>query len=423
MPIENFAGKAISDTYQRVVQTEGNYLADGTGSIINNLTLPGNLNVSGTIYAQNTVTITQSYYSGSNIFGDEQNDTQKFTGSVFVTGSTISLQGGSFSGSGANLFNIPASGITGLNLSQIATGSITASVLPGTGSFIVTSGSTNLLFVSSSGNLGLGTTTPGSGTDGNYLLDINGNALIRSQLRFLAPNTPTTVIQFRGASGAGAYDIQGGDYSIVGAHADVTRIRFANTGIHWQGVMSFWTKDANTVTITERLRINEYGFIGIGTTTPTQRLDVSGSARFSGNLTITGSATNSLLVKGSGTTSATTAFLVENSAGSTNAQIYDDGQWFIGTGNIRLSGTPGNFGFNTAAGNVANIGHWGINFQPLMYSGISLNIDNSIRLTGSTFVTGSLTVTGSTILRGNTSSTGSISISGSAGTGSALQIS
>jgi hypothetical protein len=46
---------------------------------------------------------------------------------------------GSFSGSGANLFGIPASGITGLNLSQIATGSVTASVTPT--QFTVRSGS------------------------------------------------------------------------------------------------------------------------------------------------------------------------------------------------------------------------------------------------------------------------------------------
>ena len=49
-----------------------------------------------------------------------------------VTGSLIVTQGitGSFSGSGANLNSIPASAITGLNLSQIATGSVTASVTP-----------------------------------------------------------------------------------------------------------------------------------------------------------------------------------------------------------------------------------------------------------------------------------------------------
>ena len=52
-----------------------------------------------------------------------------------VTGSLIVTQGisGSFSGSGANLFNIPASGITGLNLSQISSGSVSASISPNSG--------------------------------------------------------------------------------------------------------------------------------------------------------------------------------------------------------------------------------------------------------------------------------------------------
>jgi hypothetical protein len=40
---------------------------------------------------------------------------------------------GSFSGSGANLFNIPASGIVGLNLSQILSGSVSASISPNGG--------------------------------------------------------------------------------------------------------------------------------------------------------------------------------------------------------------------------------------------------------------------------------------------------
>lgn len=95
MPIETFAGKGISSTYQRVVQTDGTYLADGTGSLINNITIPGNLVVSGTLYAQNTVVVTQSFSSGSNILGDAADDFQTLygtvripTGSLTVTGST-----------------------------------------------------------------------------------------------------------------------------------------------------------------------------------------------------------------------------------------------------------------------------------------------------------------------------------------------
>ena len=60
---------------------------------------------------------------------------------------------GSFSGDGTNLYNIPASGVTGLNLTQIADGSVTASVSNTnglrvnskteiTGSLIVTNGIT-----------------------------------------------------------------------------------------------------------------------------------------------------------------------------------------------------------------------------------------------------------------------------------------
>ena len=59
-----------------------------------------------------------------------------FTGS-YNTGSFS----GSFVGSGAGLFNIPASGITGLNLSQIASGSATASISPSNGFVVNTSAS------------------------------------------------------------------------------------------------------------------------------------------------------------------------------------------------------------------------------------------------------------------------------------------
>jgi hypothetical protein len=60
---------------------------------------------------------------------------------------------GILSGSGANLFNIPASGITGLNLSRIATGSVTSSVNVGTTNFEITSGSTSLMSLDYTGKL------------------------------------------------------------------------------------------------------------------------------------------------------------------------------------------------------------------------------------------------------------------------------
>lgn len=74
-----------------------------------------------------------------------------------VTGSLIVSAGisGSFSGSGANLFGIPASGIVGLNLSQITSGSVSASISPNNGLQI----NTNVTATSFSGSFS------GSGAD------------------------------------------------------------------------------------------------------------------------------------------------------------------------------------------------------------------------------------------------------------------
>jgi hypothetical protein len=98
------------------------------------------------------------YQSGSTKFGDTLDDTHEFTGSVNITGS-ISLNGqpigtgkldevtfnlftssyttgsftGSFIGDGSQLTNIPASGVTGLNLNKIVSGSVSASISPNRG--------------------------------------------------------------------------------------------------------------------------------------------------------------------------------------------------------------------------------------------------------------------------------------------------
>jgi hypothetical protein len=84
---------------------------------------------------------------------------------------------GSFQGNGAGLTNLPASSIVGLNLSQTATGSVSASVSTGGISFQVTSGSTTLLSLTNTGNL----TISGSEFIGNNVTAI-GNAVITGSL-------------------------------------------------------------------------------------------------------------------------------------------------------------------------------------------------------------------------------------------------
>ena len=63
--------------------------------------------------------------TGSNTFKANQ----IISGSLLTTGGIS----GSFSGSGADLFNIPASAVVGLSLSQISSGSVSASISPNSG--------------------------------------------------------------------------------------------------------------------------------------------------------------------------------------------------------------------------------------------------------------------------------------------------
>jgi hypothetical protein len=129
------------------------------------------LNVNGSTIITGSLIV-----SGSNTFiniGPAQ-----FTGSTNILGNLI-VNGTSsatlFSGSGAGLFGIPAAGITGLNLSRVATGSISASVLIGGNSFVLNNGGTNLFIVS---NNGLGTFSNGliiNGSTGTFNQGLNVN--------------------------------------------------------------------------------------------------------------------------------------------------------------------------------------------------------------------------------------------------------
>ena len=100
------------------------------------------------------------------------------TGSIFLTGDiTGSIFTGSFKGDGSNLYNVPASGVTGLQLNRISSGSYTASISEQGGFQVNTdisiTGSLNV-----SGNLILsGSLTDATGSTGtsNQLLTTDGD--------------------------------------------------------------------------------------------------------------------------------------------------------------------------------------------------------------------------------------------------------
>lgn len=101
------------------------------------------------------ITASRIFTSGSNIFGDASNDVQTLIGTTKISGSaqvTGSLNiSGIITGNGSGLTNIPATGIVGLNLSQIASGSATASISPNSGLVVNTNVSSSIASTASFG--------------------------------------------------------------------------------------------------------------------------------------------------------------------------------------------------------------------------------------------------------------------------------
>jgi len=104
--------------------------------------------------------------------------------------------------------------------------------------------------------------------------------------------------------------------------------------------------------------------------------------------------TSKLQIKGNGTTNATTTFITQNNSNSVNSTIYDDGTWFFGGSNTRLAAIPGQFDFNSAAGNISRIGHWEMFFRPLQAGSVSLELSTNIKMLNTNVLIGTTTDAG-----------------------------
>jgi hypothetical protein len=221
---------------------------------------------------------------------------------------------GSFTGNGSGLFNISASGIVGLNLSQIATGSISASVSTGSGSFTVTSGSTNLLFISSSGGVGIGITDSitsklqirGTGISTTTALRVeNSNTtasltvLDNAQVNIGTANQLAGTLRIERGQGNTGLILQGSNGNIIGSSDNPVYepYNFTNADHNFNighptlGNYNWYAGSNGTLNAnTFLMRLTRSGSLLIGTTTDSiYRLNVSGSGNFSNNLTVTGS--------------------------------------------------------------------------------------------------------------------------------------
>ena len=190
------------------------------------------------------------------------------------------------------------------------------------------------LFVSSSGNVGIGTITP---TEKLEVSDNVNNALSARIQNF---NTSTN------ASSQLAVGVAGTAVSIIAYSANHTsrpsRIWInsdsaVSNGI-WMmsdaGPLRFSAGNANG----NHLFISSSGNVGIGTSTPSNTLNVNGTTFLQGGQTT---------VRGSGATSATTALRVENSAATARLTILDDGTSAFNTSHLYIS-SSGDVGIGTS---------------------------------------------------------------------------
>jgi hypothetical protein len=98
MALNDLKNQNIQDTFQKIVQTDGINLADGTGSLLpisfngNNVTISGSLTANEYIISSSVTNITVATLSGSTEFGDTIDDTHQFKGNV-VTSGNISASG------------------------------------------------------------------------------------------------------------------------------------------------------------------------------------------------------------------------------------------------------------------------------------------------------------------------------------------
>lgn len=189
--VYQYVGKTLADN--QVSGYSGSFSGsfEGDGSNLTNVPASGIVGLNLSRIASDTVT-------GSVSTGSDSFTLSSASVDLFKVSNT-----GIISGSGADLSNIPASAIVGLNLNQIASGSITASVGDSGDIFKVVSGSTIPLVISSSGQIRTSQSLVQPVTQGASLSSIDISPLFTnttsSQTQIALKITPTFTGSFSGS--------------------------------------------------------------------------------------------------------------------------------------------------------------------------------------------------------------------------------
>ena len=317
--------------------TSGDSLFALTGSVWytkNDVTIDGKLSINELIVSSSVTNMTVQYASGSTNFGDGQNDTHLFTGSLLVTGS-MTLKGNQEITGSEVLLNSPDGSVSNkyaLSVSQ----SIHANNI----------------------NVGVPTSNDwGSNLNGSYFNNFNKNTDVSEILRFVAgllsssapdaaPNTKTYSSYSSNAVNATTATVTAGSVPLSSTNTTVTYLQgkgFATTGSTiFSGISTIYTNSAYGYTYTSvaagstivssSFDTQLFGLGVLSSGTPTS-FKVSGSFnfKFKDNSTKTDTATSSsnhlITQTGAGTTSGVTLAKINTANPAVIPSAYQDGKF------------------------------------------------------------------------------------------------
>ena len=379
-----------------------------------NLTLTGDLTARQLIISSSVINVTQSFSSGSTIFGNDMLDTHQFTGSIYVTGSVY----GKFVGDGSGLVNLVAAG-TLSSSQQIANfGFITSSVWneivnkPGgiVSSSVQVLGGTGIISSSNQrSSIGLGTSdNVVFGIISGSNLTIDGNAFIDGTLTARTYVISSSIVDIQSIKASGS--TQFGD-TIDDTH-QFTGSLFLSGSLTSQGTISASLFNGIfSGVISSSQQIQDLGFVTDG--------ELSGSVYW-----------DNILNKPIGLVSSSTQTLTH--LFGTNIVSGSGQRGVLGLAETdsprfaTLYATNGNFDGNLLVGGTITartyvVSSSVVNYQTLLVSGSSRfgdSLDDTHQVTGSMSITGSLSIDGTFVLPTTNelpaiNSTGSLVISGS----------